>query len=98
MSAENGGKPVAQNAVVDDTASADITEKPSKKRKRTQEDGKGAEKVKGPDKVAPKATNQKAYVIFVGNLPYDVVQEDLVKHFGSTGKHCFLLYFTIIFI
>ncbi|KAF9427438.1 hypothetical protein BGZ76_002336 [Entomortierella beljakovae] len=59
--------------------------KGSSKEEATQEEGEGKkdEATISAVKVPPK--NQK-FIVFVGNLPYNITKEQLEKHFESCGK------------
>ena len=44
-----------------------------------------AEATPSAGKKSKLAKNLKAYVLFVGNIPYQVTKEDIEKHFLRTG-------------
>lgn len=41
---------------------------------------------RGVDNSGASSHIPKSYVLFIGNLPYDVTQEQLMEHFRKTGK------------
>lgn len=45
-----------------------------------------AQETPSASKKSKLAKNLKAYVLFVGNIPYNVMKEDIEKHFVRTGR------------
>lgn len=95
----DGAKSAAKRSRTDEPTSTTATTKATAKAKKAKATeapssaGKGKGKGKGNTNPDAANNNGKRYILFAGNLPYDVTKEALMNHFKTEGevKDCRLL-------